>query len=50
MVKFWDKQLEIAIKRTQRRIKLAEKNGNGGMAMQEKAILVKQKRTQELRK
>jgi len=39
MVKFWDEQLTIAIKKTKRRIKLAEKHGIGEMAMREKSIL-----------
>ncbi len=49
MVKFWDAAIDKAIKRTEYRIKFAEKNGLGKSAMQEKDILKKQKRQKELR-
>ncbi len=50
MVKFWDIQIEKAIKLTKFRIKHHEKHGNGNVAMQDKEILRKQERKQQLRK
>lgn len=50
MVDFWDEMLKYAIKKTEHRIKIMERNGLGNNTMAEKAILVKQKRTQQLRK
>ncbi len=44
MVKFWEVQQDVGIKITRRRIKYAEKNGIGKMAMEEKATLVKQEK------
>ncbi len=49
MVRFWDKQIEDAIKVTKFRIKHLEKHGNGDTAMKEKQILKKQERHKELR-
>ncbi len=48
MVKFWDKQINDAIKRTKFRIKHHEKHGNGDVAMQDKRILLKQERNKKL--
>ncbi len=50
MVKHIDINLKKAIEVTRMRIKFAEKNGIGQSAMQEKEILKKQLRSQELRK
>ncbi len=50
MVNFWDEHLKAAIARTERRIKIMERNGIGKAAMDEKRILEKQKRKRELRK
>ncbi len=48
--KFWDIQLDKAIKKTKIRIKQAEKHGIGNAAIAEKKILQKQERSRELRK
>jgi len=50
MVKLWDEMLAFEIQRTKRRIALAEKHGIGKMAMQEKARLLIQQKTQADRK
>ncbi len=50
MVDFWDAELERAIKLTKSRIAHCEKHGMGKNAMDEKKILQKQQRKQELRK
>lgn len=44
MVKFWEEQLKIAMKTSERRIKFAERHGKGRMAMDEKDKLKKQKK------
>ncbi len=49
MVKFWDVEIDRAIKITKMRIKHMEKHGMGKNAMQEKEILKKQERNKELR-
>ncbi len=49
MVRFWDKQIDEAIKVSKYRIKHLEKHGNGDTAMKEKQILKKQERAKELR-
>ncbi len=50
MVKFWDEALKKAIKKTKYRIQVCEKHGMGNSTIQEKTILKKQERQQELRK
>ncbi len=50
MVRFWDKEIDRAIKLTKFRIKHHEIHGNGDVAMKEKSILKKQERAKELRK
>jgi len=49
LVKYWDKQIDEAIKVTKFRIKHHEKHGDGDVAMHEKQILRKQERHKELR-
>ncbi len=44
MVDFWVEQIEIAIKRTKRRILLLQRSGNGLSVMEEKANLGKQQK------
>ncbi len=44
MVRFWDKQIDRAIKITKMRIKHHEIHGNGINAMQEKTQLLKQEK------
>jgi len=50
MVRYWDEQIDRAIKITKYRIKHAEKHGMGAMAINEKQILQKQERQLQLRK
>ncbi len=50
MVRFWDIQLEKAIKLSKFRIKHHEKHGCGNNVMQDKKALQKQERKRELRR
>ncbi len=50
MVDYWAKQRQIGIKITKYRIAHLEKHGNGDAAMQEKQILKKQERHEQLMK
>jgi len=49
LVKYWDIQIEKGIALTKMRIKHMEKHGMGAQVIKEKARLVKQQRTKELR-
>ncbi len=48
MVRYWDIQIDKAIKLSKIRIKHLEKHGMGNSAMLEKKILQKQERQREL--
>jgi len=50
LVKYWDVQIERAIKLTKMRIKHHEKHGCGNNVMQDKSNLKKQERKRDLRK
>ncbi len=49
MVRWWDFQIERAIKITKMRIKHCEKHGMGDTCIREKNILKKQERHRDLR-
>ncbi len=49
MVRWWDIQIDKAIKVTKFRIKHMEKHGVGDTAIREKAILQKQERHKQVR-
>jgi len=49
LVRFWDIEIDKAIKVTKMRIKHHEKHGCGETAMRDKKVLQKQERHKELR-
>ncbi len=49
-MRFWDEQLKLARAETKKRIAIYEKKGIGINTMEEKAILKRIERKQELRK